>query len=54
MDGTLWDSAENVAQSWDAVVQREAGHGTYDDRDRSNAVSDAFCKRGGSSDGSML
>ena len=24
MDGTLWDSAENVAKSWDTVVQREA------------------------------
>ncbi len=24
MDGTLWDSAENVAKSWDAVVQEEA------------------------------
>lgn len=24
MDGTLWDSAENVAKSWDEVVQREA------------------------------
>ena len=25
MDGTLWDSSENVAKSWDAVVQKEAG-----------------------------
>lgn len=24
MDGTLWDSAENVAISWDEVVQKEA------------------------------
>ncbi len=24
MDGTLWDSAESVAKSWDTVVQREA------------------------------
>lgn len=23
MDGTLWDSSENVAKSWDAVVQKE-------------------------------
>lgn len=25
MDGTLWDSSENVAKSWDAVVQTQAG-----------------------------
>lgn len=25
MDGTLWDSAENVAKSWDEVIQKEAG-----------------------------
>lgn len=25
MDGTLWDSSENVAKSWDEVVQKEAG-----------------------------
>lgn len=25
MDGTLWDSAENVAKSWDELIQREAG-----------------------------
>ena len=25
MDGTLWDSSENVARSWDVVVQKEAG-----------------------------
>ena len=24
MDGTLWDSSENVAKSWDEVVQKEA------------------------------
>ncbi len=24
MDGTLWDSAENVAKSWNTVVEREA------------------------------
>lgn len=24
MDGTLWDSAENVAKSWDDFIQREA------------------------------
>lgn len=24
MDGTLWDSSENVAKSWDEVIQREA------------------------------
>lgn len=24
MDGTLWDSSENVAKSWDMVVQKEA------------------------------
>ena len=23
MDGTLWDSTENIAMSWDVVVQRE-------------------------------
>lgn len=25
MDGTLWDSSENVAKSWDKVVQERAG-----------------------------
>lgn len=25
MDGTLWDSSKNVAKSWDAVVEKEAG-----------------------------
>ncbi len=25
MDGTLWDSSENVARSWDKVIQKEAG-----------------------------
>ncbi len=25
MDGTLWDSSENVAKSWDMAVQEEAG-----------------------------
>ena len=27
MDGTLWDSSENVARSWDKVIQKRAAYG---------------------------